>query len=168
MKKFQKFKKKCHYLNGTFCSYWSEETQCHFLSCPFFSSKLSPQHKQILQKKFNESVKFTVEDFDRTETKSVKELIRKVKEEPDSHIKVDKRNVQRALSLKRPVKRMVCVACDEPIVDDKFITIRDSNEVIIYLHSKGKCNARKENIEEIRAKWLKSHIVKVRNESSDK
>ena len=57
--------------------------------------------------------------------------------------------------IEKTITRMQCIACGELITDDKFITIRDPKGVIIYLHSKGKCSPRHDQLKIARERWLK-------------
>ena len=57
--------------------------------------------------------------------------------------------------MEKPVSRMQCIACGELITDDKFVTIRDPNGVVIFLHSKGKCSPRHDQVKIVRDRWLK-------------
>ncbi|MFX0050499.1 MAG: hypothetical protein ACFFAJ_17175 [Candidatus Hodarchaeota archaeon] len=156
MKKFQKFRQKCIYRDVHRCSYWTENTQCHFLACPLFSPRLSDEKKQAIQKKMTDSVIFNVEDFDRVKT-SIQDLINEVRGTNPIYSSYSSEKAQTAISVESPIHRMQCIACGEIITDDKFITIRDPSGVLIYVHSKGECDPRKATIPEIREKWLKSH-----------
>jgi hypothetical protein len=156
MKKFQEFRKKCVYRDVQRCTYWTENTQCHFLACPLFSSKLSEEKKQAIQKKMTDSVIFDVEDFDKVKT-SIQDLINEVRDNNLIYSSYPNDRARDAINVENPVHRMQCIACGEIITDDKYITIRDPSGVLIYVHSKGECDPRKANIPEIREKWLKYH-----------
>jgi len=126
------------------------------VACPIFSSKVPEKTKKIVRKQMKDSVIFEISDFDKTKT-SIQDLMDEIRENdllyPMSHLKKSKE----AIHVKPTVQRMHCIACGEEIVDEKFIIVCDSNGVFIYIHSKGKCDPRKESIPEVREKWLKSH-----------
>jgi len=65
----------------------------------------------------------------------------------------------------KAITRLICLACGEYINDDKFVTIRDPHGVIIYLHSKGKCERRQNQLEEVRERWLsmREHVNNGKN-----
>ncbi len=156
MKEFNKIRKTCIYRDNQWCTYWSKETQCHFVACPLFSYKLSQAIKKGVKKRITDSVVFDVDDFDRTRTTTL-DLIQEVRSNELRHLTQREQKVQGATIVKKPIQRMTCIVCGELIDDDKFTTIRDPTGVIIYIHSKGKCQARKEQILTLREEWLKTH-----------
>lgn len=156
MKEFKEIRNTCIYRDNQRCAYWSKETQCHFIACPLFSYKLPNQAKHGIKKRITDSIVFDVNDFDRTKTTTL-DLIQEVRTNelihPEKRIQENKETV----IIRKPVQRMTCIVCGEIIDDDKFSTIRDPSGVIIYIHSKGKCEARKEQIIAVREEWLKKH-----------
>lgn len=103
-----------------------------------------------------ESVLFNPSDFDKTAHTSVRDLIDHARnlppEEPSSTL------AKQPLHAQKPVQRMKCMVCGEPITDDKFITIRDPTDIILYLHSKGKCEERHAHTERVRQEFLSRYI----------
>lgn len=99
-----------------------------------------------------DSVAFDHSDFDSMAQTTVQDLMnhaRGIQTEGTSlHLS------QQPIHAKKPVQRLICMVCEEPITDDKFITIRDPTNILIYLHSKGKCDARYENTERVRQEFL--------------
>lgn len=156
MKEFQEIRTTCIYRDNQRCTYWPKETQCHFLACPLFSYKLPNQAKYGIKKRITDSIVFDVNDFDRTKTTTL-DLIQEVRTNeliyPEKRIQKNKETI----IIRKPVQRMTCIVCGEIIDDDKFSTIRDPSGVLIYIHSKGKCEARKEQIIAVREEWLKRH-----------
>lgn len=156
MQKFKETRKTCMFRESQICSYWSRETQCHFVACPLFSYKLSNQEKHAIKKRINDSIVFHVDDFDKAKTTAL-DLIQEVRTN-ELELKTNSMyQTKKASVIRKSVQRMICIVCGEIIMDDKFSTIRDPNGVIIYIHSKGKCEARKEQILATREKWLKTH-----------
>ncbi|UCG90158.1 MAG: hypothetical protein JSU57_00085 [Candidatus Heimdallarchaeota archaeon] len=157
MKEFNEIRKTCIYRDNQRCTYWPKETQCHFIACPLFSYKLSEVTKKGVKKRITDSVVFNIDDFDRASTTTL-DLIEEVRTSVLSRLDHKEQKVQGATIIKKPVQRMTCIVCGELIDDDKFSTIRDPSGVIIYIHSKGKCQARKEQILAIREEWLNTHL----------
>lgn len=158
MKKFQEFRKTCEYRQNQQCTYWDQPTQCHLVACPLFSSKLPEKTKKIVRKQMKDSVIFEISDFDKTKT-SVQDLIDEIRENNLLYSTNHLKNSKKSIDVEPTVQRMHCIACGEEIVDDKFVIVCDSNGVLIYIHSKGKCDTRKEGVPEVREKWLKSHTA---------
>ncbi|UCG03093.1 MAG: hypothetical protein JSW11_03705 [Candidatus Heimdallarchaeota archaeon] len=103
-----------------------------------------------------DSISFDINDFDITSTTTI-DLIKESRENELRHPKQDIKKIRESSVMRKPVQRMRCIVCGEFITDDKFSTIRDPNGMIIYIHSKGKCQARKEQVLTVREKWLKTH-----------
>ncbi|MFX1282508.1 MAG: hypothetical protein ACFFB5_02595 [Promethearchaeota archaeon] len=156
MKEFNETRKTCIYRDNQRCTYWQNETQCHFLACPLYSYKISETTKKGVKKRITDSVVFDIDDFDRNRTTTL-DLIQEVRTNELRHLDRKKQKTQGGSIVKKPVQRMRCIVCGELIDDDKFSTIRDPSGVIIYIHSKGKCQARKEQFLMIREEWLKTH-----------
>ena len=160
MKDFQKISTNCIYRNGPFCSYWNknksdsigQKTQCHFLHCPIFSVELQITPDPVIDREKPDIVRFSVEDFDK-KPHSVHNLIEESKKVEFEALKQSDKPLS-SISVKLPVKRMVCTICGENIDDDRFIMITDPSGVQIYIHSKGKCAIRFEKMKETREKWL--------------
>ncbi|MFX0206554.1 MAG: hypothetical protein ACFFDT_11265 [Candidatus Hodarchaeota archaeon] len=156
MKGFNKTRKTCIYRDNQRCTYWPKETQCHFIACPLFSYKLSEATKKGVKKRITDSVVFDINDFDRTRTTTL-DLIQEMRTNELRRLDRRERKIQGATIVKKSVQRMTCIVCAELIDDDKFSAIRDPSGVIIYIHSKGKCQARKKQILTVREEWLKTH-----------
>ena len=154
MKEFREFHKTCKFRSNKRCTYWVKKIECHILSCPLFSQNLTNNEKKVLKKRITDSISFNVTDFDST-TVSTHDLIKEVQKNELLYSTDDKKSAKEVLSITRPVQRMSCVVCGDLINDDKFITITDPSGILIYLHSKGKCDARKEQIQPTREEWLK-------------
>ena len=160
MKDFQKISKNCIYRKGPICSYWNKDksdsidqkTQCHFLHCPIFSGELRIGPEPIINRENPDKVNFTVDDFDKA-LHSVQNLIEEFKSNGFEPLNSSDKPLS-ALSIKSPIKRMVCAICGENINDDKFMIINDPSDVQIYIHSKGKCAIRFDRMKEAREKWL--------------
>ncbi len=156
MKEFRAIRKTCIYRDNQRCTYWARETQCHFIACPHFSYKISNDAKKGFKKRIKDSVVFDVKDFDRTKTTTL-DLIQEVQTNGLKHSQKKTQKTKEVSMIKKPIQRMTCIVCGDLITDDKFMTFRDPSGVLIYIHSKGKCEARKEQILDIRENWLKSH-----------
>ncbi|MHA2307117.1 MAG: hypothetical protein ACXACU_17190 [Candidatus Hodarchaeales archaeon] len=128
MDKFKEIRTNCFYRLNKRCSYWTDNTQCHLLSCPIFSRIISKKEKNAIKKQVSDSVKFSVRDFDKDNTSAV-DLIKKVRSNDLIH--------QKDLA---------------PVT-----TIRDPSNTLIYIHSKGKCKPRKDGIPRVRKEWLETH-----------
>jgi hypothetical protein len=103
-----------------------------------------------------DTIKFSPDDLD-TGRNTVQDLIqRSRKERKDSENEVINKS-NHSLITEKPVSRLTCIACGELIYDDKYTTIRDPKGIVIYLHSKGKCEVRHEGISIVRERWLKMH-----------
>ncbi len=155
MKEYRNLRENCGYRNNKWCTYWSEKTQCHFLSCPVFSPTASNEEKDAIRKHISESIIFNENDLDKDKT-TTHDLIKSVRNDSLSYYK-DKRKYKEAITVQHGIQRMICFVCDEPIIDDKFSTIRDPNDVLIYIHSKGKCKIRKDGIAKARQEWLEKY-----------
>jgi hypothetical protein len=155
MDKFKEIRTNCIYRLNKRCSYWTDNTQCHLLSCPIFSRIISKKEKNAIKKQVSDSVKFSVRDFDKDNTSAV-DLIKKVRSNDLIHQK-DLAPVKGAVMVEKQVERMICIVCGEPITDDKYSTIRDPSNTLIYIHSKGKCKPRKDGIPRVRKEWLETH-----------
>ncbi|MHA1214658.1 MAG: hypothetical protein ACTSPG_05140 [Candidatus Hodarchaeales archaeon] len=160
MKNFQKISRKCIYREQKYCTYWQtrqentteKKTECHFIVCPLLYPELKNVQKPPEIKRDKAEIVFTVDDFENTSL-NIQELIQ------DSQR--DRREKEYdVVALKKKVKRMTCIACGESILDDKFTIIKDPTGVLIYLHSKGECQARINQLETIRKKWLETHTDK--------
>ena len=156
MKEFKEIRKTCIYRDNQRCTYWAKETQCHFIACPLFSYKLPNQTKKGIKKRITDSIVFDTNDFDSTKTTTL-DLIQDVRTNELRHPKKKIKKIKESVVIKKPIQRMACIVCGELIDDDKFSTIRDPAGVLIYIHSKGKCEARKDQILAIREEWLKTH-----------
>jgi hypothetical protein len=124
------------------------------VACPLLSFNVPTQTKKGIKKRMIDSIVFDVNDFDITSTTTL-DLIKEVRINELTHPRHSR--TRESSITKKPVQRMKCIVCGELITDDKFSTIRDPNGVIIYIHSKGKCQARKEQILVVREKWLETH-----------
>ncbi len=153
---FREYKKDCMFRNNNLCSYWKKSTECHLLSCPFYSKHTSITKKSALKKRVKDTVIFSPDDLD-TEGKSVQDIIGKSREERGDSENKEHNKPQHSLVTEKLVSRLTCIACGEQIFDDKFTTIRDPKGVVIYLHSKGKCDVRHEGMSIVRKRWLKMH-----------
>lgn len=156
MKEFKEIQKTCIFQDNGICTYWLKTTQCHFLACPLFSYKVPNPTKKGIRKRMTDSIAFEINDFDTTRTTTV-DLIEEARINELTYPKQGLKKIRESSIFRKPVQRMVCIVCGELITDDKFSTIRDPNGVIIYIHSKGKCQARIEKFLSVREKWLKTH-----------
>ena len=151
---FKEFRQECIFRNTKICTYWEKTTQCHLLACPFYANKVTQKERISLNKRVQDTITFQATDFDRKRS-SVQDLIDDSKIEGIANIDRFKDNPKSSVLTKGEVSRLVCLACGEHIDDDKFTTIRDPHGIIIYLHSKGKCSPRKEQMPIVRERWLK-------------
>ncbi|MFW9904625.1 MAG: hypothetical protein ACFFFH_09855 [Candidatus Thorarchaeota archaeon] len=103
-----------------------------------------------------DSIAFDIDDFDITSTTTI-DLIKEVRQNELAYPRELMKKTRESSIIKKPVQRMTCIVCGELITDDKFSTIRDPNGVIIYIHSKGKCQVRKDQFLVVREKWLETH-----------
>lgn len=158
MKKFRDVQNTCVFRENQICTYWPKTTQCHLIACPLFSFKVSNQTKKGIKKKITDSIAFDINDFDITSTTTL-DLIKEAKKNELSHPREVTKKSKDSSIIMKPVLRMRCIVCGELITDDKFTTIRDPDGVIIYIHSKGKCQARKDQFHEVREKWLETHTT---------
>ncbi|MHA2289016.1 MAG: hypothetical protein ACXABG_09535 [Promethearchaeota archaeon] len=153
---FREYKKECLFRNNNLCSYWEKSIECHLLSCPFYSTNTSTRRKESLKKRKHDTVTFSISDLDTTGN-SVHDIIGIKKRETGIQVEEDRDTPQQSSVTEKKVSRLTCIACGEQIFDDKFTTIRDPNGVVIYLHSKGKCDVRHEHVPIVRKRWLKMH-----------
>lgn len=156
MKKFRDVQRTCVFRENQICTYWSKTTQCHLIACPLFSYKVSNQTKKGIKKRMTDSIAFDIDDFDITSTTTI-DLIKEVRQNELAYPRELMKKTRESSIIKKPVQRMTCIVCGELITDDKFSTIRDPNGVIIYIHSKGKCQVRKDQFLVVREKWLETH-----------
>lgn len=155
MNKFKDIQKTCVFRNNQICTYWQKTTQCHFVACPLFSYKVSNQTKRGIEKRMMDSIAFDVNDFDCSTT--TLDLIKEAKINELAHPRQKMKKTRESRLTRNPVQRMKCIVCGELITDDKFSTIRDPDGIVIYIHSKGKCQARKNQFLAVREKWLETH-----------
>jgi hypothetical protein len=158
MKKFKAIQKTCIFRDNQICTYWPKTTQCHFIACPLFSYKVPSQTKKGIQKRMTDSISFDINDFDITSTTTL-DLIKEVRINELRYPKQGLKKIRESSIIKKSTQRMMCIVCGELITDDKFTAIRDPNGVIIYIHSKGKCQARQDQVLAVREKWLKTHTT---------
>jgi hypothetical protein len=151
---FREFRQECVFRNQTICSYWEKPTECHILACSFHSHKIAPKTRKALQKQVQDRVMFYPEDFDKVGN-SVQDIIEKSKVEQRSINNTGLNSMKKSIVTEKTISRMQCIACGEIISDDKFVTIRDPKGVLIYLHSKGKCSPRHDQLKLVRERWLK-------------
>ena len=151
---FREYKEECMFRNNNLCSYWKKATECHVLSCPFYSGKTSAKRKLSLQKRKQDMITFSPADIDMGGN-SVQDIIGKTRD--DEGVEYSEDQPQRSSVTEKMVSRLTCIACGEQIFDDKFTTIRDPHGVVIYLHSKGKCDVRREHMPIVRERWLRMH-----------
>lgn len=102
-------------------------------------------------------ITFDVNDFDRSTT--TLDLIKEAKINELTHPRQTMKKTRESRLTRDPVQRMKCIVCGELITDDKFSTIRDPDGILIYIHSKGKCQARKDQFLAVREKWLETHSL---------
>ena len=95
---------------------------------------------------------FEPTDFDISSQTSIQDLIDNARKSPPETSPPTR--AQQAIYAQKPIQRLVCMVCGESITDDKFTTIRDAANITLYLHSKGKCDARHENTEKVRREFL--------------
>jgi hypothetical protein len=112
--------------------------------------------KKLLEKRKQDTITFSPTDLDNA-GKSVHDIIGITKREEGIEQQEDQEKPRQSSVTEKMVSRLTCIACGEQIFDDKFTTIRDPHGVIIYLHSKGKCDVRHEHIPIVRKRWLKMH-----------
>jgi hypothetical protein len=158
MKKFKDIQKTCIFRDNHICTYWPKTTECHFIACPLFSYKVPTHTKKGIEKRMMDSIAFDINDFDITNTTTL-DLIKEVRINELTHPQQRMKKIRESSITRKPVQRMRCIVCGELITDDKFSTIRDPDGVVIYIHSKGKCQARKDQILVVREKWLESHTL---------
>ncbi len=151
---FKEFRKECIFRNTKICTYWEKTTQCHLLACPFYSNNVTQKKRISLNKRVQDTITFEASDFDK-KGNSVLDLIDDSKMPGVSDVDRFKDTPQLSSVTKGTVSRLVCLACEELIDDDKFTTIRDPHGIVIYLHSKGKCSPRREQMSIVRERWLK-------------
>ncbi len=153
---FKKYRSECIFRNDKICTYWDvtqKPTHCHLLVCPFYSNVTTPKRRQALERKVKDTVTFHPSDLDNT-GKTIKDIIHLTQSEGVQHLDRPENRVKQSVVTEKLVSRLTCLACGEIIDDDKFITIRDPHEVIIYLHSKGKCDRRHDQLHLVRERWL--------------
>ncbi|MHA1975505.1 MAG: hypothetical protein ACW98F_02855 [Candidatus Hodarchaeales archaeon] len=109
-----------------------------------------------MTKRKQDTITFSPSDLDPTGN-SVQDIIGKTRGDDGFNQDESGENPQRSTVTEKLVARLTCIACGEQIYDDKFTTIRDPHGVIIYLHSKGKCDVRREQMPIVRKRWLKMH-----------
>ena len=151
---FREFRQECVFRNNFICSYWEKPTECHILACPFYSHKITPERRKALQKQLQDQVTFHPEDLDNIGN-TVLDLIERSKDEINSSNNSSINSSKMSTVTEKMISRMHCIACGELIIDDKFVTVRDPKGVIIYLHSKGKCSPRHDQLKIVRDRWLK-------------
>ncbi|UCE13805.1 MAG: hypothetical protein JSV04_01195 [Candidatus Heimdallarchaeota archaeon] len=156
MKEFREIRKTCLYRENKQCTYWPRQTQCHFVACPLFSPEITDQVKRGIKKQVSDSIKFDVDDLDALKT-TTQDLIQEARTNELRFPKKKRKESRELYTVEKPVYRMTCFVCGEHITDEKFVTMRDPSGVMIYLHSKGKCEPRREQLESLREEWLKSH-----------
>ncbi|MFW9780034.1 MAG: hypothetical protein ACFFE8_14375 [Candidatus Heimdallarchaeota archaeon] len=152
MKSFSLFRRECALRDNENCEYYRKPTQCHLLNCPVFAPDTPKRTKAAILRRMKDSVVFHPSDFDSMSQTTVQDLMNQARgiprEDTSPHL------LQQPVHAEKPVQRLICMVCEEPITDDRFITIRDPADIIIYLHSKGKCEARYENTEKVRQDFL--------------
>jgi hypothetical protein len=164
---FKEFQRDCIFRKDRLCSYWERTTECHVLSCPFYSNILSSKQRDALEKRIRDSVTFHPSDLDRSGS-SIQDLIEKTRTEGTSQADQDSHSPKRSSLTEKMVTRLTCLACGEKISDDKYTTIKDPHGVLIYLHSKGKCQVRRDRAPLVRERWLKMHqIGEAQSENGD-
>ena len=153
---YKEYRKDCIFRDNKICRYWEDEenpTQCHLLSCPLYSNILTPERRHALERKIQDKIIFHPTDFDKGGT-SVIDIIQSTQNDVVHNLDRPQNRSEQSVVTEKTVTRLICLACGEYINDDKFITIRDPQGVIIYLHSKGKCDRRHNQLQEIRERWL--------------
>ena len=158
MQEYREIRKSCIYREKKLCAYWSEPTQCHFLSCPLFLSTVPKQEKTAIKKQISDSVRFNVNDLDNVKI-TVHDLIKEVQNNNSKPRKVIT-EVKGSVDFKQKFQRMKCVVCGVFITDDKFLMIRGSSNNLIYIHSKGKCEPRINGVSRTREEWLEKYLSK--------
>jgi len=151
---FREFRQECVFKNQSICSYWEKPTECHLLACPFYSRKTTPERRKALQRQLQDQVTFSPEDFDNIGN-TVQDIIERTKVESSSSNVSGLNSSKMSMVMEKTISRMHCIACGELITDDKFVTVNDPKGVVIYLHSKGKCNPRHDQLKIVRDRWLK-------------
>ena len=151
---FREFRQECVFRNQSICSYWEKTTECHILACPFYADEIGPKRRKALEKQLQDKVTFQPQDFDKVGN-TVKDIIERTKDEINYSNSSGPTISKTSTIIEKTISRMRCIACGELITDDKFITIRDPKGVIIYLHSKGKCTPRHDQLKIARDRWLK-------------
>ena len=155
---FKKYRSSCIFRNGKICSYWEvpqKPTQCHLLACPFYTDITTPKERQGLERKVKDSVTFQPSDLDKT-GKTVKDIISITQSEGVQDLNIPRKQIEQSIVTPKLITRLTCMACGESIDDDRFVTIRDPHGVIIYLHSKGLCERRFDQLHVVRERWLKN------------
>ena len=164
---FREFRLECFFRNNSICSYWEKTTECHILACPFYSHKTTPERRKALQKQLQDKVTFHPEDLDNIGN-TVQALIERSKGENFPFNNSGLKSSKVSTIAEKVISRMHCIACGELITDDKFVAISDPKGVIIYLHSKGKCSPRHDQLKIVRDRWLKvRQIGKTVSDSQD-
>jgi len=153
---FREYKLECLFRNHNVCSYWEKTTECHLLSCPSYSVNTSTGRKKSLEIRRQDTITFSPADLDNT-GKSIHDLIGLTERGEEIEYEEDLDKPQKSTVTEKLVSRLTCIACGEQIFDDKFTTIRDPHGIVIYLHSKGKCDVRHEHVPIVRERWLKMH-----------
>ena len=151
---FREFQQECVFKTQSICSYWEKATECHILACPFYSHKTEPRRRKALEKQLRDKVTFDSIDFDNIGN-TVQDVIKRTKDENIISNRSGLLVSKKSSLMDKTISRMHCIACGELISDDKFITIRDPKGIVIYLHSKGKCSPRHDQIKIARDRWHK-------------
>jgi hypothetical protein len=151
---FREFQQQCVFKTESICSYWEKATECHILACPFYSHKTEPRRRKALEKQLQDKVTFDSKDFDNIGN-TVQDVIKQTKDENIISTMSGLPVSEKSSIMDKKISRMHCIACGEQIKDDKFITIRDPKGIVIYLHSKGKCTPRHDQIKIARDRWHK-------------
>ncbi len=150
---FNDIQSKCNLKRKKICVYWEKTTECHFLNCPTYHKDISPEAKKILRKRQQGTVFYEVNDFDRLALMDVStdETLRPNENDDIFDFFSDLFEKELTSDL-----RLICQSCGERITDDKYFCIPDPNNKAItrYFHSKGKCDSRKQIIDQIREEWL--------------
>ncbi len=151
---FHEFRQECVFKTQSICSYWEKPTECHILACPFYSNKTGPERRRALEKQLQDKVTFDPRDFDKVGN-TVQDVIKSSKDKIIISDSSGSNISKTSAFVEKTISRMHCIACGELITEDKFITIRDPKGIIIYLHSKGKCSPRHDQLKIARDRWHK-------------
>ena len=150
---FKDLQRKCNLKREGICAYWEKTTECHFLNCPIYRSDFSAESKKLIRKRQRGEILYEIDDFDRFAKMDVLTNEKLSQNENEDILEYISDLFEKELTSDL---RLICQSCGERITDDKYFCVPDPNNPAItrYYHSKGKCDSRKQIIDQIREEWL--------------